>query len=307
MNDRMPTITECHIERTILRTLYYFELFSYPLTEQEILRFAHNLKGDAESIPSEAALQEKLRSLEEEGKLFRFGEYFQTRNTPEWVGQRQDNNSRADAMLPIARRIAGLIDAFPFVRAVFVSGSLSKHSMRPDSDIDFFIITEPERLWLARTLLVAFKKLFLFNSHKYFCVNYFIDTEHLEIEEKNLFTATEVVTLLPMYGKEWCQAFFSANTWAFHQFPQMPRRSMKDVPPQKQGMLKRTLEYLLSGRFGNWLDQLTLRITVGFWKRKFRHFDDPTFNIALKSRRYVSKHHPMYFQDKVLRHMESKV
>ena len=307
MNDRMPTITECHIERTILRTLYYFELFSYPLTEQEILRFAHNLKGDAESIPSEAVLQEKLRSLEEEGKLFRFGEYFQTCDIPEWVGQRQENNSRADAMLPIARRIAGLIDAFPFVRAVFVSGSLSKHSMRPDSDIDFFIITEPERLWLARTLLVAFKKLFLFNSHKYFCVNYFIDTEHLEIEEKNLFTATEVVTLLPMYGKEWCQAFFSANTWAFHQFPQMPRRSMKDVPPQKQGMLKRTLEYLLSGRFGNWLDQLTLRITVGFWKRKFRHFDDPTFNIALKSRRYVSKHHPMYFQDKVLRHMESKV
>lgn len=307
MNDRMPTITECLVERTILRTLYYFELFSYPLTEQEILRFAHNLAGDVESIPTEPVLREKLQSLEEEGKVFRFGAYFQTQDKPEWVSRRQENNSRADAMLPIARRIARLIDSFPFVRAVFVSGSLSKHSMRPDSDIDFFIITEPERLWLARTLLVAFKKLFLFNSHKYFCVNYFIDTEHLEIEEKNLFTATEVVTLLPMYGKEWCQAFYGANAWAFQQFPLMPRRSMKDVPPQKQRRLKKILEYLLSGRLGDWLDRQTLRLTVGFWKRKFSHFDDPTFNVALKSRRYVSKHHPLYFQEKVLKHMENKL
>jgi hypothetical protein len=44
-------------------------------------------------------------------------------------------------------------------------------------------------------------------------------------------------------------------------------------------------------------------VTVQFWKRKFSHFDDQTFNVALKSRRYVSKHHPMYFQGKVLKHM----
>jgi hypothetical protein len=42
---------------------------------------------------------------------------------------------------------------------------------------------------------------------------------------------------------------------------------------------------------------------VRFWRRKFKHFDAQTFDIALKSRRHVSKHHPFYFQKKVLREL----
>ena len=117
-----------------------------------------------------------------EGIIFQFGLYYQTQNEPDWSLRRQECNRRADRILPVAQRMARLIGSFPFIRGVFVSGSLSKHSMKADSDIDFFLITEPGRLWLARTLLVVFKKIFLFNSHKYFCVNYFVDTKHLEVD-----------------------------------------------------------------------------------------------------------------------------
>ncbi|MEZ4965453.1 MAG: hypothetical protein R2791_09430 [Saprospiraceae bacterium] len=55
----------------------------------------------------------------------------------------------------------------------------------------------------------------MLNSHKYFCVNYFVDTEHLEIEDKNLFTATETVTLLPLYGRDWYEGFYKALSWAW--------------------------------------------------------------------------------------------
>ena len=37
---------------------------------------------------------------------------------------------------------------------------------------------------------------------KNFCINYFVDSENLEIQEKNIFTATELVTLLPTFGRE---------------------------------------------------------------------------------------------------------
>lgn len=173
--------------------------------------------------------------------------------------------------------------------------------MSADSDIDFFLVTEPGRLWMARTLLVLFKKVFLINSHKYFCINYFVDTNHLEIEEKNLFTATEIVTLLPMYGREWYESFYHSNNWVHDYFPHFPPRANTEIPRQRRGVFKKTAEWILGSRLFDWLDIRAMHVTVSYWRRKFRHFDDNTFDVALKSRRHVSKHHPLYFQKRVLK------
>ncbi len=122
-----------------------------------------------------------------------------------------------------------LISRFPFVRAVLASGSLSKGYMDEKSDIDFFIITAPHRLWIARTLLVLYKRLFLGGSHKHFCVNYFVDEDHLEIEEKNLFTATELATVLPLYGAEQYKSLIKTNGWVRDFFPNYIARSTENV------------------------------------------------------------------------------
>lgn len=291
----------CENERAILATLRYFEIFSHPLTAGETFRFSQI------SSTWQASFSSCLAALVERGDIYSIGGFFLSQNEPAWVARRLEQNRRADAALPVAQRMARLIGAFPFVRGVFVSGSLSKHCMAENSDVDFFLITEPGRLWLARTLLVAFKKTFLLNSHKYFCINYFVDTEHLEIEEKNLFTATETATLLPLYGREWHDQFYAANAdWVRRFLPNFPKRDNANVPTHSLSFLKKTAEWLLAGRLGDWLDRAAMRLTVRFWRQKFRHFDDATFDSAIKSRRYVSKHHPLYFQKKVLEQYAEK-
>ncbi len=301
MTEPCSPAVDCPAEYAVLQTLAYFEVFQYPLREEELLAFC------AEPGATPELLTEILQNLLEQGRIYQFGAFFQLTNNASWASKRLEYNRRADAVLPRARRMAGFIAKFPFVRAVFVSGSLSKHCMRPESDVDFFIVTSPGRLWVARTALVLFKKIFLLNSHKYFCVNYFVDTEHLEVEEKNLFTATESVTLLPMWGVDYYDDFCRANTWAWQRFPHCARRSTADLPPVETGFFKKMLESLFSGRLGNWLDQKTMQLTVGFWKRKFRHLDADTFDLALKSRRGVSKHHPLHFQQKVLDRFEENL
>lgn len=295
------TEIDCQIERALIRVLLYFEVFAYPLKAKEVFAFSSILAS------SEGELSEKLASVVKKGVVFKFGDYFQTQNNPDWVEKRLACNQAADLILPLARRNARFIGSFPFIRGVFVSGSLSKGCLQPDGDIDYFLVTEPGRLWLARTLLVLYKKIFLFNSHKHFCVNYFIDTEHLEIEEQNLFTATETVTLVPMYGLEAFQAFCATNAWAWAQYPNAPKRDLSETVPHSRPLLKRMLEGILAGKFGAWLDTRAMRLTVGFWKRKFKYFDEETFGVALKSRRYVSKHHPLHFQNKVLERFERRV
>jgi len=288
-------------KHAVLRALWYFEIFQHPLTAAELYAYS-NCPGLAQEDFAEI-----LETLVREGAVFQFGAWYQSQNNPAWAPRRLDYNRRAEQFLPIARRMARLIGAFPFIRAVLVSGSLSKNCMAPDGDIDYFLITEPGRLWLARTLLVIFKKLFLFNSHKYFCVNYFIDTEHLEIEDKNLFTATETVTLLPLYGRDCYERFTAANHWTKDYLPNFPQRPKDEAIPHRYNTIKKASEWLLSGRIGAWLDTIAMRGTVAYWRRKFKHFDEHTFDGALRSRRYVSKHHPLYFQQKVMRAYAERV
>lgn len=301
MTEPCSPAVDCPTEYAVFQTLAYFEVFQYPLREEEVLAFCTEPGATLEAV------NEILQNLLGQGRIFQFGGFFQLKNNASWASERLEYNRRADTVMPRAKRMAGFIAKFPFVRAVFVSGSLSKHCMRPESDVDFFIVTTPGRLWLARTALVLFKKIFLLNSHKYFCVNYFVDTEHLEVEEKNLFTATESVTLLPMWGAGFYEDFCRANAWAWQRFPHCARRSTAGLPPVEMGFFKKMLESLFSGRLGNWLDQKSMQLTVGFWKRKFRHLDADTFDLALKSRRGVSKHHPLHFQQKVLDRFEANL
>ncbi|MBL7802667.1 MAG: hypothetical protein JNL02_02950 [Saprospiraceae bacterium] len=288
-------------EYAVLRTLHYFAIFRHPLQADEVLGYINLPLTTQEDVTS------ALRELEERDLVFCFDGYYQVENNPEWLSARLASNRRAEQFMPMARRMSRFIGGFPFVRSVFVSGSLSKGCMAPDGDIDFFIITHPGRLWLARTLLVIFKKIFLFNSHKYFCINYFIDTDHLEIEEKNIYTATETVTLLPMYGPEWADPFRAANEWAWQYYPHFQQKETEAMSRQKNSRVKRWAEWLLGSRLGDWLDRRAMHLTVMYWQRKFSHYDRGDYGVALKSRRYVSKHHPLFFQKKVLNELHDRM
>ena len=172
----------------------YYDIFNYPLNSEEIFRFLgiHHI--------DESIVVSRLLNLKERQIIFQFENFFTLNNNRAAMDRRMKGNIEAEKYLVLAEKKGKLIAKFPFVRAVLASGSLSKGYMDENSDLDFFIITAPNACGLRVLLLVLYKRLFLFNSHKYFCVNYFVDEDHLEIEEKNLFTATELATVIPLYG-----------------------------------------------------------------------------------------------------------
>ena len=282
-------------------TLLYFDVFSYPLSFKEILQFHRT------PITDQKIIQTCLSDLVKKGLVEQREDFYQVSQQPEWLEQRKANNVRATTYLKKARTMTKLIAQFPFTRAVFVSGSLSKHVMAEDGDIDYFIITKPGRLWVTRTFLVLFKKIFLLNSHKYFCVNYFVDEQHLEIEEKNRFTATEVVTLLPMFHAELYHRFQQVNQWVKTYYPNFPLRPTTNTINSRSNWLKSSIEWCLSGKWGDRIDTFFMNKTIQYWDKKFNRLDPEQFAIALKSRRYVSKHHPRSFQHRVLKAFRERI
>ena len=283
------------LDQHIIRTLLYFDIFDYPLKGSEVFRFlGMNSIGEKDVI-------ESLETLNKQHHVFKFGEFYSVRPVAENVSRRLNGNKEAQKFLPIALKQSDLISRFPYVRAVMASGSLSKDYMDENCDLDFFIITTPRRLWICRTLLVLYKRLFLKNSHKLFCVNYFVDSEHLEIEEKNLFTATELATVIPLYGSSYYRQLHEKNyEWLIRFFPNFKPR-MVDKTVSKPETLKNFAEKIIDIFFGNLLDKAFMRLTLKRWKKIYNTgYTEKEFNIAFKTKPYASKNHPRNFQKKVM-------
>ena len=284
----------------VVHTLMYFDVFKHPLTTDEI---HHNCQWHSISLTETAIALEELQRLgiadEEQGFWFLKG-------NNHFVKLRNERQVRAIGFQQKAKKYSALIGKFPFVRGVCISGSLSKGTMDKDGDIDYFILTEPKRLWIARTFLVLYKKIFLLNSKKYFCVNYFVDTEHLSIPDRNLFVATEIAFIKPMINDDLYNEFMEANHWTKLFYPNRSNNSANDLRKLKNGFIKRNLEKVLSGKLGEWLDEKLLKITLKRWRKKFSNHSEVTFEVDFRSRKHVSKHHPQGFQHKVSVEMERR-
>lgn len=286
----------------LVRTLLYFDIFSYPLKISEIASFVG--KRNYKLID----IQNDLRELcDEEYICHENGYYFFCKNNKSNINQRESGYVHAQFMMQKAYRFSRLISWFPYVRCVCLSGSLSKAQMDRSGDIDYFIITKPDRLWIARTFLIAFKKIFLLNSRRYFCLNYFLDTNNLEIPDKNIFTATELLTLVPMYGGDIYRELIEKNTWANDLLPNQIPIDPYIAEGRSDNFVKRAVEFLLNRKAGDALDTYFMKLTLARWRAKFGHFAPEVFEQTMRSRKYVSKHHPRNFQQNVLNSLKERL
>ena len=295
----MPTKSQCEVQSEIMKIILYFDIFSHPLRLDEI-RTLVNLELGEEQLLFE------LDKLKSKGYIQEIQEYYLLHSAKkESISLRQIGESRAFQARAKAMKRAKTISSFPFVRSVLISGSFSKGVLAEDGDIDFFIITAANRLWIARSLLVAYKKVFLLNSRKFFCINYFIDADHLEIDEKNIFTAIELSTLLPLFDTGLIDNFQKKNSW-IKSFVKGFGSSTVQVNQIKKPILSQIVEVIFQRRSGEILDNSLLWIMKAIKERKFRQMTKTDFKVALKTTKHHSKHHPRNFQKHVLAAFEER-
>lgn len=287
-------------ETAVLKAILYFDIFEHPLKLDEIKNFCMSRLTDLQlNITIESLLQKQLLVKKNGLYLLNLSDNYK-------AALRLESNARAEKRMSKARFFSKLISKFPFVRAVFISGSLSKGVMHKNSDVDYFIITSSGRLWLTRMMLVLFKRIFLLNSHKNFCINYFIDEDNLKIPDKNIFTAVEIASLLPMVNDELYQKFNDSNSWVADF---LPNAAIKNKAPyqNKITFLKSFTEKLFSGTAGDYLAQWSMNKTLSYWKKKYKLSTGIDFKNSIRTKTGVAKYHPNHFQDKVLQSLGKKI
>ena len=125
----------------IIQALAYFDIFNHPLTIEEIANLSDH---------SSSETLEFLNSLENQQVCFKRKNYYSLQQSTDLITARLDKEQKALNYLKKLPFYAKLISSFPYVRSIAVSGSLSKGVMHEDGDIDYFIITVPNRMWNSK-------------------------------------------------------------------------------------------------------------------------------------------------------------
>ena len=281
------------IEISILKVLAYFDLFRYPLTSNEIKSFLDQPVNENE-------INQALDDLAGAKKIFLLNKFYSLHNDPALAQRRIKGNERAALLIEKAAKIASLLYKFPYIRAIGVSGSVSKNFADEDADIDYFIITKADRLWIARTLLHLYKKNpFLKNRKHHYCMNYFVDEAELTIEEKNIYTATELHTVIPLAGNGSIKNFFETNAWSHNYFPNRALPLVKGDLKKHSSWFKMLVESILNNKLGDWLDNYFMKLTDRRWKKKEagQQLNTKGERMGLKTSKHCSKPNPVYFHD----------
>ncbi len=278
----------------------YFDVFAHPLTVGELERLVAPGRPDVISIVCEG--------LEAEGLLICEGRFRFRPGAEATVRRRAGRAARAERLWPQARRAAAMLSRHPFVRGVLVTGSLSKNSVATDADVDFLLLVEPGRVWTLKTMLQALRRALPRSARELLCTNYLLDTAHLAIDDRNLFTAVELATAVPLAGREACVAFLRANAWASRYVPGLGwsiTRAANLAPgsvgaPVAESRLGPLLS--LAGVEGR-----AMTLWSSYWNRKYSWLGRGVRAQRFKRRAEISTNHLHDFQGYVLREVASRV
>lgn len=150
--------------------------------------------------------------------------------------------AQTEKKLSALKTYSHILYASPWIKMVGISGSCAMENAKAGDDVDFFIITAKNRLWLARIWAISAAKLLgVHRSRKdkrvsgKACLNMFFDEQDLMIptNKQNLYTAHEVVQMRRIDMREgayYHRLFMQSNSWIKSYFPNfiMPRKH-KDI------------------------------------------------------------------------------
>ncbi|MCL5995396.1 MAG: hypothetical protein M1546_04990 [Chloroflexi bacterium] len=212
----MPTT-----QQAVLWTVAYADVFDYPLTLNEVHRYLWGLpatrKDVADILRPGRHRPLGLSHVTGNGDLPRGG-YYTLPGREAIAGLRTRRERMAARLWTKAWSYAQWIARLPFVRMVALTGSLAMGNVERNADIDYLIITEPNRLWLCRACVVALT-LCAARRGDTICPNYFLSENALALRERNLYTAREFAQMIPLYGLSAYQHMRACNPWVRNYLP----------------------------------------------------------------------------------------
>lgn len=197
-----------------IATLAYADVFGYPLTKQEVLRWF--LYYPVNSIP-------KMNGTEQHGEYVL------------WCGKRKQiaghraNQTWQPGKWEIARKSSRWLSLVPTIQLVGVTGGLAMNNAGREDDIDLFFVVTDGTLWVSRMLATVLMDMLGLRRHpkdqrvaNKVCLNMFMSESATQLPrpDRDCFTAHEVLQMAPLWEQKGTyRKFLRTNRWVTRFLP----------------------------------------------------------------------------------------
>ena len=255
------------LQPAILKTLAFFDLFSFPLTSLEVWQHLY-----ASEIATLEEIENELKKLPQIKEYQGF--YFLVQRPNRMVEDRKEKYLIAEKKYRKVRRVAKILAILPFVRMIAVCNSLAYSNARAESDIDLFIISKAGKVWTTRFACLLILKIFGLRPkgekrQDKFCLSFFVDENHLDLENialarSDIYLFYWINQVYPVYDAGgYYNKFLVANVWVKNHLGNSIgveanlRRVVKLVFLAKK--IKAMKEWAWSG---NWVENLLQKVQM---------------------------------------------
>jgi hypothetical protein len=242
----------------VLKPILYADIFDYPLTFDEIYKFL-------EFKATTAEVRMLLDRAIEQQMIVTIDGFYSLADRPHLAAKRHERWRASQVLWPPAIRYGRWIASLPFVKMVSVTGSLAVENPRDGvDDIDYLIVTKPGRLWLCRALIVLTVR-FGHLRGVHLCPNYLLTENVLYFEDNNLFTAREMLQMVPLYGQKFYVNMREINGWVTDYLPQgkgLNLEKINDELSSGQNVLKTLGEFVLGGFLGDLVEKFLQKVQI---------------------------------------------
>jgi hypothetical protein len=225
---------------SLLAAVVYADLFDYPLTIDDLLRYQVGTRLTRDEIYAALSIISPLREALNEDSGF-----YVLRGREATIGLRRARTARSRRLWPRARTYARIASYLPFVRCVAVTGALAVENLGARPDIDLLVVAQRHRVWICRRALILLVRAARLLGDD-LCPNYIISVDNLTLDQRDFFTAHELAQMVPIVGREYYDRIISNNKWALRYLPNAFDRPAKGVRKAHNGLPKRLVEAILS-------------------------------------------------------------
>lgn len=252
------------IRESLIKTLSYFDNFDHPLTVQELYKFLWKADGRDFGELFENLDEENIEGIKKQDS------HYYLQGSEDSIRTRQRRVSFMEDKMKIAVRAAKKISWIPFLQGVFVCNTLAMGSADKGSDIDFFIVTKPGRIWLVRAIVTFVLSLFRLRRTNrrvedkvclsFYCSSDALDMSEVSIDQPDIYMIYWLSNLIPLYDNNDIQEkILKSNNWVENYTPNALQKYKQShrwrVENEKiKSGIKKMLEKFWSGSYGDVVD-----------------------------------------------------
>ncbi len=252
--------TNIFIKEAIVKTVAYFDMFDFPLTDFEIWQYLE--------IPCDLSEVVKILEIGIEKIEYRDGFYFLAgRKTI--IETRKRRYNYTDRKIKRVKFLCRIFRFIPWIELIAIGNLIGQHNLRDQSDIDLFIVTQKKRIWISRFFCVAITKVFGWrpteeNSRDKICLSFFIskdslDLFDLQLDGGDIYFKYWLAGLMPIYDSGDCyKKLIKANQWLKRELPNLTSRAISSrikVKPVLSEYAKEIIDLFIGGlepQFKSW-------------------------------------------------------